>query len=87
MERKRISRLYAYRSKLEDMYDRQFGNDSDLDSVDNSEKEVPWAECEKCGKERITTRLLLEDEAFVCGQSTTWANVIVSTTCSTPLSE
>mmetsp|Transcript_28052 Transcript_28052/g.90980 ORF Transcript_28052/g.90980 Transcript_28052/m.90980 type:complete len:604 (-) Transcript_28052:379-2190(-) len=76
MERKRISRLYAYRSKLEDMYDRQFGNDSDLDSVDDSEKEIPWAECEKCGKERITTRLLLEDEAFVCGQSTTWANVI-----------
>ncbi|EKX54715.1 hypothetical protein GUITHDRAFT_131756 [Guillardia theta CCMP2712] len=45
MERKRISRLYAYRSKLEDMYDRQFGNDSDLDSVDDSEKEIPWAEC------------------------------------------
>eukprot|EP00960_Hanusia_phi_P063107 765370-Hanusia_phi.AAC.6 len=77
MERRRISKLCAYRSKLEDIYEKLFGDESEADSVDDSEKTIPWAECEKCGKERITTRLLDEDEEFVCGQSTTWANVVV----------
>jgi hypothetical protein len=35
---------------------------------------VAWAACDKCGRERITTRLLTEAEQYRCGDADTWAN-------------
>ena len=33
---------------------------------------MPWATCDACGRERITTRLLDAKAEFVCGDAVTW---------------
>ena len=72
-QRHRLERLVVQMEEEEETLDEQSG-------------QVPWATCEKCGKERITTRLLDASAAFMCGDTVTWANTIAgqAINCSYP---
>lgn len=72
--RTKIRGLMQQRQRIEGLI---LGLEEEDEAREEEAARVPWAACDACGKERITTRLLNASAAFVCGDEVTWANTIL----------